>query len=217
MQPTNRLRTYTIASFAVIMLVFSGMRCNSATPPAPAQKPAERTYIEKTILDPVIWPASSTISQAALAAMKPEEVLKIASSGVPVLVPSDPKILGAGIVVVAGENGYNFGTAEPVDGIYYSMGGGRLSHQYIQTSGPPAPEVVYNKTPENQRFPIRGNKGVGVSGSEAGDIRAGWMEYGEAGYHLSIACEKEGDPRCADTDYLLSLVKNLVYVGGNGK
>lgn len=43
------------------------------------------------------------------------------------------------------------------------------------------------------------------------------MENGEAGYHLSIACEKEDDPRCADTDYLLSLVKNLVYVGGNGK
>lgn len=217
MQPTNRLRTITIATCATLVLVLTGIRCTSATPPAPAQKPAERTYIEKTILDPVIWPASSTISQAALAAMKPEEVMKIASSGVPVLVPNDPKYLSAGIMIDPNEYGYNFGTSEPVGGIHLSIGSGRASTQYIQTSGPPAPEVVYNKTPENQRFPIRGNKGVGISGSEAGDIRAGWMENGEVSYTLSIFCESKDDPRCADTDYLLSLVKNLVYVGGNGK
>jgi hypothetical protein len=168
-------------------------------------------YTQKTVYDKVVWPASSTINQTALQAMKPEEALKIADSGVPVLVFNDIKLLAAGILVEPSQNGYDFSMPDSVDGIQMVISGGRVG---AQTTGLP-PETA-SETDLSDRTPLRGKYGVKISQSEEG-LRATWVENGEADYELRMYCDAAADVRCSTNDYIADVIKKLVYVGGNGQ
>jgi hypothetical protein len=210
MQPTNRLRTITIATCATLVLVLTGIRCTSAPQSAPTDTPKIPVYAQKRVIDRVDWPASSTINQTALKAMKPEEAAKIANSGVPVLVPSDEKILALS-TFGSDQNGYSIGLPDPMDGRLVTLSAGRVS---VQSDNPAL--LVPGAYEEDSGVPLRGTK-VFLSQGESVTWRAQWVENGEASYMLDLDCLNIGDSLCATSDYLLSLVKNLVYVGGNGQ
>ena len=209
MQPTNRLRTITIATCATLVLVLTGIRCTSTPQPAPADTPKIPVYTQKRVIDRVDWPASSTINQTALKAMKPEEALKITSSGVPVLVPSDPVLLGQGLVWTETTT-YGFALPDPVNGLMLTLTAGRVSVKTDQ----PFPARAYESDPS--ALDLRGTK-VSFRSGEAVMRRAMWVENGEAWYMLDVDCLTPTDPRCTNDDYIADLVKNLVYVGGNGQ
>ena len=210
MKTITARRRYLVITALLGTLVLAGMRCNGATPGQPATTTIP-TYTQKTVIDTVVWPADSSINQAALKAMKPEEAAKVRDSGVPVLVPGDQKILVSG-TFEADQNGYSFGLPDPVDGRLVTLSAGRVS---VQSDNPAL--LVANAYEEDPgAVSLRGTK-VSVSQGESVTWRAQWVENGEASYMLDLDCFNAGDPLCTTSDYLLSLVKNLVYVGGNGK
>ncbi len=211
MKTTARHSFRLAAVLGLVALVVTGMRCNGFTPGEPATPPKFQvpTYTHKRIVETVEWPASSTINQTALKAMKPEEAAKIANSGVPVLVPSDPRYLAAGIMLT-NEFSYDFALDDYIDGANFTLGASRVSDQ----SNAPVP--AYALEPDPNAVVIRGQR-VSFSQNEMGNWLATWGEFGQVGYLLHVGCETFDNPRCADDTFIKSLVASLVYVGGNGK
>ena len=207
--------TALIFAGAVLASLVGGAGCKKDEPQAPPQ-PQIPTYTQKRVLGRVDWPASSTISQTALAAMKPEARAKISSSGVPVLVPNDPVLLNAGTTDQPDEAGYGFGAGDPVGGITFTVDASRASTQ----SNAPVPAYLYDKNRPDDRV-IAGSRKVAVSrisgDGDAGPWTANWMDYGEVAYSVVLICVDPNDPRCADDTYVRSFVASLVYVGGAGK
>lgn len=210
MQPTNRLRTFTISTLALVALVLTGMRCNSATPGVPAEQPKIPTYTETRVIDRVDWPNSDQIDQAAFKALKPEAAATIASSTVPVLVPNEPKMLSQGVLWVL-PHSYGFGTNGMVGGVSITITATGVSTQIAGVAFPPS---AYEEDPS--AISIRGAK-VSITQNDANNWMADWVENGEVSYNVHLVFQDKTDPRYLTSDYLINLVKNLVYVGGNGK
>jgi hypothetical protein len=209
MLKTTSLRTITIATCATLVLVLTGIRCTSATPPAPADTPKIPTYTYKTVVGKVVWPPTSTIDQAALAAIFSVEREKLKLSGVSVLVSSDLKFLRTAITMDPSENGYSFGPAEWVDGLDTTITGGHVG----DSSDAPVPDRLYEPDPNG--IDIGEFKNVSVGRGESLTWEATWGGYGHVGYLVSLQCKDRTDPRCADNKYLIELVRSLVFVGGN--
>lgn len=215
--PTKRFFTFaTLTTLATLTLVLTGMRCTKTTTPEPAPKTTIPVYTQKRVLGRVDWPSSSTINQAALAMIRPEERAKVALSATPVLVPNNPSFLASGIMMRPDESGYDFGSADHIDGIDFTLGGNRASTQ----SNAPVPEYMYDKNRPDDRV-VAGNRKVAVSrisgDGDAGPWMATWVEYGEVAYDVILICVDPNDSKCADDTYLRSFIASLVYVGGAGK
>lgn len=212
MKTTARYSLRLAAVLGLVALVITGMRCNGLTPgePAAPTKFQVPTYTHKRIVETVEWPAPSTINQTALKAMKPEEAAKIADSGVPVLVPSDPRYLAVGRIFDENEVSYGFAIDDYIDGIGFTIGATRVSDQ----SDAPVPAYALEPTPGE---PIIRGRRVSISQNEVGNWTATWGEFGQIGYLLHVGCETFDNPRCADDTFIKSLVASLVYVGGSGK
>lgn len=205
MKSNHRSRNLIIASCAAVMLVLTGMRCQQSMPSQPSPVP---TYTEKTVLGKVSWPLTSSIDQTALDAIPAAEREKIKLSGVPVLVPKDPRFLKVTEIFQPDERGYNFGSKEWVDGISFDIFGGRVAGM----SDAPVPPQLYEDDPNDVM--INGFS-VSFSQNENDNWSATWGGYGEVGYLISLHCQERTDPRCLDTTYFTQLIKSLVFVGGN--
>ena len=214
------LRSILTVFGIIATTVLLGAGCNGCNHEEVVPKPAKtsasfQTFTEKVSLEPVLWPAL-TVNQVALQTMPTEARSAVALSGTPVLLPNDPKILAAGIMIEPGAHGYNYGTPEPVDGLYLTMGSSRTRIELVEAPGEPPFQPKVSLPDEEDGFPVRGNKGVFISyNSETGGREAAWMDYGQTSYMVTIYCTSiADDPRCMKDDYLIDLVKNLVYVGG---
>jgi len=147
----------------------------------------------------VAWPKKDQIDKGALAQLGEESQRKIPDSTVPVLVPSDPKLLAVGVVMV---DAVYYAFSANADGITVSIHATRVAHKYDDI--PPTPGVT----------PIRGTKGF-VTENEG--IRAtSWSEFGIS-YSLDLECGTAGDARCKDDAYVLQLTEGLRYVGGGAQ
>lgn len=198
------------AALGLVALVVTGMRCNGFAPgePAAPTKFQVPTYTEKTVLGKIIWPSEKSIDQTVLAVIPAAEREKIKLSGVPVLVPSDPKFLMASQVFTPSERGYNFGTQDWVDGIDFTIHGGRVSSM----SDAPVPPELYEDNPSDV---LVNGYSVSFSQNENENWSATWGGHGEVGYLMSLYCQDRTDPRCLDKTYFIELVRSLVFVGGN--
>lgn len=209
--PTSHVRVALAGAVLTLLLIGAGCSKVETSPSSiPSAEQQVPTYTRKVVIDSVTWPAQDKMDQKALQALPAAEAAKIVGSGVPVLVPNDPKFLSKGIMVYPNGNGYDFGMPDPVDGITITVGGGRVSIQ----SDAPIPPHAYDEDPN--ALSLRGTR-VSIGRTESASWKATWSENGEASYMLDLDCVQPGDPRCADKAYVIDLVKNLVYVGGSGK
>ena len=207
MKTITARRRYLVITALLGTLVLAGMRCNGATPGQPATTTIP-TYTQKTVYDQVIWPATSTINQAALMTIPATEREKIKLSGVPVLVPGDKKYLEAVTIAEPDEYGYLLGLDHRIDGVTINI----LASRVATMSDAPVPARLYEPDPDG--LPLRGTI-VSFSQNENGNWSASWSENGQPAYLISIYCTDRADPRCADRSYLAHIVQNLVFVGGN--
>lgn len=207
---TTARHTFRLAAvLGLAALLVTGMRCNGFTPGEPALPPQPPTYTYKTVLGQVEWPSKDAIDQTALVAIPAAERDKIKLSGVPVLVPKDPKFLANGKILDPDENGYDLGSVERVDGINFTIHGGRIG----DASDAPVPPSAYEPDPDG--IDIGEFKNVSFYQSESLTWNGTWGGYGQVGYLVSLHCQEPTDPRCADRSYLTEFIRSLVFVGGN--
>ncbi len=204
------LRTFLI-TLGLGTLALMGMRCNGFTPGGEAYPKATTSiprYTYKTVIGKVTWPSPNSIDQQALAAIPSAEREKLKLSGVPVLVPRDPKFLKTGIMINPTETGYAFGPADWVEGIDTTINGGRIG----DTSDAPISTNAYEQSSNSVKV---GEFNVVFYQNEAGTWYGTWGAYGDMGYLMSFRCRDRQDSRCANESQLKELIRNLVFVGGN--
>lgn len=157
------------------------------------------TTASRVEISPVVWPKKEQLDKATLETLSEESRRKVAVSTVPVLVPSDPKLLAVGMVM-AEEVWFAFNAS--ADGITVSVHGTRLAHKYDDIP----------KTPGTT--PMRGTKGL-VTENER--IRGtSWNENGVA-YTVDLECASATDARCQSDKHVLEITDGLRYVGGAGQ
>lgn len=195
----------TVIGLSALML--GGLRCNTPTP-AVTPTTTVPTYTEKTVYDRITWPASNTINQAALQAIPESEREKIKLSGVPVLVPNDPKFLQTAVVAEPDEHGYMFGPRGSIDGINLSILATRVGSLSENTS------TTQSNESDSDGLILRGIN-VSFSQNENDTWSATWSENGQPAYLIFMSCVDRADLRCVDRAYLASIIQNLVFVGGN--
>lgn len=218
------VRTYRCSRSALVVVTglliaacLGGVGCKKDEPSSKPKKEIP-VYTQKKVIDRVDWPASTSIDQTALAALLPEARAQVVLSGVPVLVPSDPKFLTTAVMIDPNEFGYDFGLRKPIDGIAYTLGASRVS---IQSDAPTPVPTFKTGRPDtrvivgNRKLEI--NRITGDGGDDEGPWLASWAEHGEVGYMITLVCSDSQDARCADNAYLRSIVTSLVYIGGSGK
>jgi hypothetical protein len=144
----------------------------------------------------VAWPNAGTLDRQALASLTPDARVAVATSTVPVLVPADPKLLAAGVVVA--EKVF-FSFSADVDGLTVTVQGSRLAHQYDDIQ------------PIEGTDSIRATKGLLTTNE--GIEHASWSEFGVS-YSLDLECADRRDARCAaDHSYLRTVANGLRFVG----
>ncbi|MBX3191128.1 MAG: hypothetical protein KF819_29290 [Labilithrix sp.] len=189
------------ASALTCALVMAALGCNTG-PSADATTAAAPTT-GNTVRPTVSWPAASTIDVGALAAVgsgssEREARALVARSPVPVLAPKDLRLTSPTLVV----EGEYFALTGRADGVTITLQGTRAAHRYEGVE-----PAVGNRN-------LRGTKGF-VSINE-GIRTASWIENGAA-YTVDVECENVRDARCEGEDFLLSIVAQLVFVGGSGR
>jgi len=173
------------------------------SPERTVQPRPERTAPSTTTVSGPVWPAADRVNQSALGAMSAEAGGQVSESPLPVLVPTDRQMLAASKVVV-GASHYTF--ASSASGVTLSVQASSAPRE-SPASGRPgasasAPQAQFSAG--ERRVAITENEGIRV---------ATWFENGVA-YSADVECATTSDPRCRDNAYLLSVVRDLVFVGG---
>lgn len=137
-----------------------------------------------------------TADVSALAALDNESRAAVARSPVPVLIPKRPELLKV-CKVMAEEHWYAFHASH--DGLTVHVGATRIEHRYNDIA------------PTKGKQTVRGVPGF-VTRNE-GIWSAAWREGGIS-YSLDLECGEPTDARCSDDSTVLSLTRDLVYVGG---
>ncbi len=218
---SSHLRTFLI-TLGLGTLALVGMRCNGFTPGGEAYPKATTSvprYTSERVIGPVEWPSVSSVSQTALAQIKTEERAKVSLSGVPVLVPSDPKLLAAGIMMHPTDVSYGFGSTEPVNGLDFTIDATNVSTR----SNAPVPAYLSDPNRPKDDYLMIGKRKVSIGwitgdgGREGAPLTADWVENGDVAYSIVLVCSTINDQRCLQDSYVRSFIESLVYVGGSGK
>lgn len=169
-------------------------------PPPSGESPAHVAEPQSTVqVNAVTWPNAGTIDRLALAALSTDAKSSVSKAWVPVLVPGDPKLLAA-VVIVVGDDWYACNAK--VGGLTVHVEGNRASHSY--------PGIA----PTQGTRSIRTSKGF-VTTNE-GIKAASWIENGVA-YDVNVECFDREDARCLGDDFVLQTAESLRYVGGAGQ
>lgn len=193
------IRVKCAVSCAALALMLSSCG-REAVPQSPQNAPAQaepaRTAPQAGTPQ---WPRADTIDTAARSTLPPAAAGRLQESPVPVLVPSDSRLLQRAEAVVM-PNQYTL-TAKMDDATVS-----------IQASPAPAAGRA-ERTTTIPRTQV-GSRAVFFTENEAIRV-ATWIENGVA-YSAEIECAKADDPKCRDDTYLRSMVEKLVFVGGKG-
>lgn len=142
-----------------------------------------------------MWPDPNTVDAAALRALPRRDRAQVGNSPVPLFLPKNLAVTRQTLIVKAGFYAYS----ASINGVEIAIQGTRGAYQ---TRGPiPAapPQRV-----RNLPAVITQNEGI---------WSLSWVEAG-AGYSIDVECAQPRDIRCANADFILSLVNDLVYLGG---
>ena len=137
-----------------------------------------------------------TVDAAALAALDNDSRAAVARSPVPVLIPKRPELLKVG-KVMAEENWYAFHASH--DGLTVAVGASKIEHHHDDIA------------PTKGKRTVRGVPGFIVQNE--GIWSLSWREGGIS-YSLDLECAEPSEARCSNDETLLSIARDLVYVGG---
>jgi hypothetical protein len=184
------------AAALVAVIASCGPADQSRPRPAPNQDSPHPTPAQRGPQ----WPAAVNINQTVLRAMSAAASNQVRDSPVPVLVPTDRELLAASGVTVDA-NHYTF--ASSANGLTVSIQANSRPKE-SPASVAPAPSAAAQFKAGDRQVSITENEAIRV---------ATWFENGIA-YSADVECASTTDPRCRDNQYLLSLVRDLAFVGG---
>jgi hypothetical protein len=150
----------------------------------------------------VSWPAPAAIDSAAFARLRASEQQKIDRAPVPVLVPKTEGVLENLEIVVREQfvaaSGDGTGAHK---GVHVFVSATKLAHRYS------------SHKPIERTHTVRSLPGWVLQNE--GIWSANWEEHGVS-YLVEVECSVPAtDKRCANSDYLLKLTDELVFVGGS--
>jgi hypothetical protein len=140
--------------------------------------------------------AALAADTAVLTALDNDSRRAVSRSPVPVLVPKRKELLAVG-KVMAEENWYAFHASH--DGLTVHVSASKIVHKHDEIP------------PTKGKSTIRGVPGFLTKNESIWS--ASWREYGYY-YSLDVECGEPTDARCNDDALVLSLTRDLVYVGG---
>lgn len=156
-------------------------------------------YIVRAKVD---WPSADKIDQKARSYLSAENLKRVDSSPVPVILPSDPEMLKNELVMVY-ETGYGF--SSNYKNIYVSIDAGLISYDF--------PWLRNLKLPPSTDG-VRGTK-VYIGADERG-VTVSWNENNLL-YDVLFNCGGPPDDYGCTKDFMLNTLNNAAYVGGRGK
>lgn len=196
-----------IGVFLLAALVTSA--CNGNTSASRNDDHAPTVSTSSVSVRPAVaWPAASSIDDRALASLtqdgtKTERELRalVARSPVPVLAPKELRLASPSLVV----EGEYFALTGRAGGATISLQGTRAAHRYEGVD------------PAAGNRDVRGDlKLRGFVSVNEGIRTASWIENGAA-YSVDVECNDARDERCRSDEFLLSVVAQLVFIGGSGR
>jgi hypothetical protein len=188
-----------------MMVALLGAGCDAPGSDEPSGPPGESGAEETKLVAvaplidrQVTWPARERLESDVLAGLTATAARVVPSSTLPVLVPRQPELLAAAVLMVR-PRWYALSTRS--SGLTVSLHASGSAHRY-----PHIGALGGNRA-------LRGS--AGFVGHNRGIWSATWVENGVA-YALDVECAALPDPRCEDETELLALVEGLAYVGGAG-
>ncbi len=184
-----------------VFACFASVGCSEDPKPTPSTvKPVSAGSFAQS---EVIFPATSSLDEAALAALPEGERVHLGESKVPVLVPKRP-LLETKVMVEPGFYAF-YGVEER------ALSDGRNSRATIAIQGTRFSHV-------HEDFPTdvtthRMRKGRGTYTVNEGVVTTTFVENGTT-YSVDVECSVSGDSRCADESYVMALTDGLAFVGG---
>ena len=174
-----------------------------APPNAETDRHAGRDHERHTVDDlRVKWPAPAAIDSDAFTRLRSSEQQKIAGSPVPVLVPKTQGLLENLEIVVRSQFAAASGDGTGAHaGIHVFVSATKLAHRYS------------SHKPLERTHTVRSLPGWVLQNE--GIWSATWEENGVS-YLVEVECSTPAaDARCANSDYLMKVTDDLVFVGGS--
>ncbi len=216
-----------LATMVICLGIFFGLTgCDNGTksPDASATSTVAAdmgTGTEKTTPHPletldITWPDPSEINQTARKTLSAENLKMVNESPVPVLVPSDPKMLKMGVMIlrpwIKNDHWYAFSGDDDTAG--WKMEGSAQVHRYDPKDLPEIPaDSTIHRGGKNEK-----TLKIDITNNEIG-WRASWMENGIF-YGIIYGCSKcaEDSPEWMKGEKIIrQMAETAAYVGGKGK
>lgn len=171
--------------------------------PADTQAPEKMNPLDYAVRAKVDWPSADKIDQKARSYLSAENLKRVDSSGVPVILPSDPEILKNGVMTTTNETGYGF--SSDYKGIDVDIDADLISYDF--------PWLRNLKLPPSTDG-VRGTK-VYIGADERG-LTVSWNENNLL-YEVLFNCGGPPDDYGCTKDFMLNTINSAAYVGGKGK